>query len=320
MRAMVLDEPRKPLVERELPDPDAGHGTGGDRGVRVRRLPHGPPHSRRRADRAQASTRPRPPGGRPGDRGRGRREPLRDRRPGGCPVARLDVRSLPLLPLGRENLCERAKFTGYDLDGGLRRAGRWPTSAICFPLPGDYPAEHAAPLLCAGLIGYRALRLAGEGERLGLYGFGSSAHIICQVAVQQGRRVFAFTRAGDSERRSSPASWAPSGPAPSARPARAARRGDHLRSGRRARFPRRCAQWRPGGTVVCAGIHMSDIPSLPVRDPLGRADSCAPSPTSPAPTARSSCPSRRACPSRRRSRSIRWRKPIGRWTTCVTVG
>jgi len=97
---------------------------------------------------------------------------------------------------GRENLCDRALFTGYDLDGGYTEYAV-ADERFCFALPDDYPDLHAAPLLCAGLIGYRALSLAGDGERLGLYGFGASAHIITQVARHQGRRVFAFTRPGD---------------------------------------------------------------------------------------------------------------------------
>src|SRR5580765_7421293 len=94
---------------------------------------------------------------------------------------------------GRENLCESARFTGYDLDGGYAEYAV-ADERYCFELPDDYPDEHAAPLLCAGLIGYRALRFAGDAERLGLYGFGASAHIVAQVALSQGRRVFAVTR------------------------------------------------------------------------------------------------------------------------------
>ena len=112
---------------------------------------------------------------------------------------------------GRENLCVRARFTGRDIDGGFAQM----TTAderYCFALPDDLTDEQAAPLLCGGLIGYRALRLAGDAERLGLYGFGSAAHIICQVAVHQGRRVFAFTKDGDSRgqafARSLGAEWA----------------------------------------------------------------------------------------------------------------
>src|ERR671919_2574709 len=99
---------------------------------------------------------------------------------------------------GRENLCDRARFTGYDLDGGYAELAV-ADERFCFPIPSGYPGLQAAPLLCAGLIGYRSLRLCGDGERIGFYGFGASAHIICQVAAHQGRRVFAFTRGGDDE-------------------------------------------------------------------------------------------------------------------------
>src|SRR5438552_1256943 len=99
---------------------------------------------------------------------------------------------------GRENLCVRARFTGYDVDGGYAEYAV-ADERFCFPLPDGYSDEHAAPLLCAGLIGYRALRRAGEGSPLGLYGFGSSAHLIIQVALSEGRRVFVFTRPGDGE-------------------------------------------------------------------------------------------------------------------------
>jgi propanol-preferring alcohol dehydrogenase len=112
---------------------------------------------------------------------------------------------------GRENLCDNARFTGYHVDGGYADLAV-ADARFCFPVPDGYSAVHAAPLLCAGLIGYRALRLAGDATRLGLYGFGSSAHLIAQVARWQGRRVFAFTREGDSEgqelARSLGAEWA----------------------------------------------------------------------------------------------------------------
>src|SRR5215213_6437368 len=111
----------------------------------------------------------------------------------------------------RENLCDRARFTGYDIDGGFAELVV-ADERFCFPIPAGYPDDQAAPLLCAGLIGYRALRLVGEAERIGFYGFGSSAHILCQVAVHEGRRVFAFTREGDQEgqvfARSLGAEWA----------------------------------------------------------------------------------------------------------------
>ncbi len=162
---------------------------------------------------------------------------------------------------GRENLCGRARFTGYRLDGGYAEfavADR----RFCFPLPAGYSDAEAAPLLCAGLIGYRALTLAGEARRLGLYGFGAAAHILAQIARHQGREVFAFTRPGDAEgqafARRLGATWAggsderppedldaalifaPVGPLVPAALAAVAR----------------------GGTVVCAGIHMSEIPAF----------------------------------------------------------
>jgi propanol-preferring alcohol dehydrogenase len=163
---------------------------------------------------------------------------------------------------GRENLCDRARFTGYDLDGGYA-ALAVADERFCFPLPPDYPDEQAAPLLCAGLIGYRALRLAGDAERLGLYGFGAAAHIVCQVALAQGRRVFAFVRAGDDEAarfaRSLGAEWAGDalGPPPEELDAAIlfAPAGEHVPAALRA--------LAKGGVVVCAGIHMSDIPSFP---------------------------------------------------------
>ena len=161
---------------------------------------------------------------------------------------------------GRENLCDRARFTGYDLDGGY--AGyAVADERFCFPIPEGYPDVQAAPLLCAGLIGWRSLSLAGDAERLGLYGFGASAHIVCQVARWQGRRVFAFTRAGDEEgqafARSLGAEWAGSGAPPEELDAAIvfAPAGELV--------PAALAALAKGGSVVCAGIHMSDIPSFP---------------------------------------------------------
>ncbi|HEX4012005.1 MAG TPA: zinc-dependent alcohol dehydrogenase family protein [Solirubrobacteraceae bacterium] len=165
----------------------------------------------------------------------------------------------------RENLCVSARFTGRDIDGGYAEL-TVADERFCLPLPDELSDEQAAPLLCGGLIGYRALRLAGDGERLGLYGFGSAAHQICQVAVHQGREVYAFTRAGDERTqefaRSLGATWAggsdelppeqldaaiifaPAGPL----------------------VPAALKTLAPGGTVVCAGIHMSDIPSFAYDD------------------------------------------------------
>jgi alcohol dehydrogenase, propanol-preferring len=166
---------------------------------------------------------------------------------------------------GRENLCVRARFTGRDIDGGY---AEWAVAdeRFCFPLPAEADPLALAPLLCGGLIGYRALRLAGDAERLGLYGFGAAAHIICQVAVYEGRRVFAFTRAEDSAAqalaRSLGAEWAGDALAPGPEPLDAAL----IFAPVGALVPPALRAVAPGGTVVCAGIHMSDIPSFPYRD------------------------------------------------------
>jgi len=163
---------------------------------------------------------------------------------------------------GRENLCDRARFTGYQLDGGYAEAAV-ADSRFCFPIPTDYPPLLAAPLLCSGLIGYRALRMTGDAERLGLYGFGASAHLIVQVARWQGRRVFAFTRKGDEDGQafaiSLGAEWA--GASEDTPP-------DELDAAIifapvGALVPTALRALAKGGVVVCAGIHMSDIPSFP---------------------------------------------------------
>ena len=162
----------------------------------------------------------------------------------------------------RENLCDRARFTGYDVDGGYAELAV-ADERFCFPIPEAYANDRAAPLLCAGLIGYRALRLAGDAETIGLYGFGASAHIVCQVAVAQGRRVFAGTRPGDGETqafaRSLGAVWA--GDAAAGPPEELdavilfAPAGELV--------PAALRHVGKGGVVVCAGIHMSDIPTFP---------------------------------------------------------
>jgi len=166
---------------------------------------------------------------------------------------------------GRENLCERARFTGRDIDGGF---AEWAVAdeRYCFALPEDMDDLAVAPLLCGGLIGHRALRLAGDAERLGLYGFGAAAHIVCQVAVHGGRRVFAFTRAEDEAAqalaRSLGAEWAGDALAPGPEPLDAAL----IFAPVGALVPAALRAVAPGGTVVCAGIHMSDIPGFPYRD------------------------------------------------------
>jgi len=162
---------------------------------------------------------------------------------------------------GAENLCDRARFTGYDVDGGFAELAV-ADARFCFPLPDAYPDEHAAPLLCAGMIGYRALHLTGDADIVGLYGFGAAAHIVCQLAVHQGRRVLALTRAGDGEAQSLAgelgAAWAGAvADVPEELDAAIvfAPVGELV--------PAALAAVRKGGVVVCAGIHMSDIPSFP---------------------------------------------------------
>jgi propanol-preferring alcohol dehydrogenase len=162
---------------------------------------------------------------------------------------------------GLENLCVNARFTGYHADGGY---GEFCVAdeRFCFPLPDSYDDLHAAPLLCAGLIGYRALRLAGDAPRVGLYGFGDSAHIIAQVARYQGRRVFAFTSPGDTKKqafaRSLGAEWAGDSLTAPPEPLDAAL----IFAPVGALVPAALKALDPGGVVVCAGIHMSDIPSF----------------------------------------------------------
>ena len=163
---------------------------------------------------------------------------------------------------GRENLCEIARFTGRDIDGGF---AEWTIAdeRYCFALPDGYTDLQVAPLLCAGLIGYRALGMTGDSERLGLYGFGSSAHIIAQVARFQGRRVFAFTRPGDEAGQASArelgAEWAGDSLTPPPEELDAA----ILFASAGELVPGALRALAKGGTVVCAGIHMSDIPSFP---------------------------------------------------------
>ncbi len=163
---------------------------------------------------------------------------------------------------GRENLCDHARFTGYDIDGGYAEL-TVADQRFCFPIPDGYPDLQAAPLLCAGLIGFRALRLVGDGERLGFYGFGASAHILCQVAVAEGRRVFAFTRPGDAETqefaRSLGAEWA--GGSDEAPPEQLD--GAIVFAAAGELMPAALRVSAKGARVISAGIHMSDIPAFP---------------------------------------------------------
>lgn len=253
MRAMVLERPGSPLVPRELPEPEPGPGqvlleVGAcgvcrtdlhvvDGELEHPKLPLVPGH--------QIVGRSAATGERLG-------VPWLGWTCGECRYCRS----------GRENLCDNARFTGYQLDGGY--AERVVADArFCFPVPESYPDLQAAPLLCAGLIGFRALRMAGDAARLGLYGFGAAAHIICQVAVHDGRRVFAFTRRDDEPAqalaRRLGAEWAGDalGRPPEELDAALifAPVGDLV--------PAALKATAKGGTVVCAGIHMSDIPSFP---------------------------------------------------------
>ena len=165
---------------------------------------------------------------------------------------------------GRENLCTEARFTGYQLDGGYAEYAL-ADARFCFSLPDGYADAEAAPLLCAGLIGYRAYRLAGEADTLGIYGFGAAAHLIAQVAIAQGRKVFAFTRRGDlagqAFARRLGAVWV--GGSDEAPPQELDAALIFAPVG--ALVPAALAAVGRGGTVVCAGIHMSDVPSFPYR-------------------------------------------------------
>ena len=162
---------------------------------------------------------------------------------------------------GRENLCDFARFTGYHIDGGYAEFAV-ADERFCFPIPEEYSDAEAAPLLCAGLIGYRSLVATGDAKSLGIYGFGAAAHIVAQVARHQGRRVFAFTRPGDAEgqkfARSLGAEWAGGSDGPAPEPLEAA----ILFAPVGALVPAALRSLAKGGTVVCAGIHMSEIPAF----------------------------------------------------------
>ena len=253
MRAMILEAPRTPLVARELPPPEPEPGQllvrvlacgvcRTDLHVVDGELPH--PKLPLVVGHQIVGI----------DEASGRRV--------GVPWLGWTDGTCRYCTSGRENLCDEARFTGYDLDGGYAEHAV-ADERFCLPVPEGYPDVQAAPLLCAGLIGYRSLRMAGDAERLGLYGFGASAHIIAQVARHQGRRVFAFTRAGDEEgqafARSLGVEWA--GAVGDAAP-------DDLDAAIvfapvGELVPAALRATAKGGVVVCAGIHMSDIPSFP---------------------------------------------------------
>ena len=258
MRAMVLEQPGAPLRARELPEPAPGPGQAL---LRVRacgvcrtdlhlldgelapaKLPVVPGHQI--VAEVVAGER-----FAPGDRV-------------GVPWLGWTDGTCRSCASGRENLCERALFTGHGIDGGYAELAA-ADERYCFALPDGYPDLQAAPLLCAGLIGYRALRLAGDAARLGLYGFGAAAHIVVQVARWEGRRAFGFTRPGDDEgqelARSLGAEWA--GGNDEAPPEELDAALIFAPAGELV--PLALGALARGGTVVCAGIHMSDVPSFP---------------------------------------------------------
>jgi propanol-preferring alcohol dehydrogenase len=175
---------------------------------------------------------------------------------------------------GRENLCAQARFTGYTLDGGYAEY-TVADERFCIPIPESYADAEAAPLLCAGLIGYRSLVRAGDAKRLGIYGFGAAAHILAQVALFQGREIYAFTRPGDGRAqqfaRSLGAAWAGGSGEPPPQELDAA----IIFAPVGALVPLALAAVRRGGTVVCGGIHMSDVPSIPYELLWGERTICS---------------------------------------------
>ncbi len=165
---------------------------------------------------------------------------------------------------GRENLCDHPRFTGYTVDGGYAEM-TIAAASYCFAMPEEYSDVEAAPLLCAGLIGYRSLVMAGDAHRLGIYGFGAAAHLIAQIALHQGRELFAFTRPGDAQAQAFAlelgAAWAGDSTSRPPEPLDAA----IIFAPVGSLVPAALAATGKGATVVCAGIHMSDIPSFPYR-------------------------------------------------------
>jgi alcohol dehydrogenase, propanol-preferring len=259
MRAMVLDAPGQPLRAGEMPEPEAGPGQ-----VALEVMACGVCRTDLHIVDGELSE-PKLPlvlGHQIVARVAGGGERFAPGQRVGVPWLGFTDGDCRYCRSGRENLCDRALFTGYNLDGGYAEH-LVADERFCFPLTDDYEDLQAAPLLCAGLIGYRTLRLAGDAERIGIYGFGSAAHIICQVAVHQGRRVFAFTRAGDEDTQAFAlelgAEWAGDalGPPPEELDAALifAPAGELVPPALRA--------LAKGGSVVCGGIHMGDIPAMP---------------------------------------------------------
>jgi propanol-preferring alcohol dehydrogenase len=166
---------------------------------------------------------------------------------------------------GRENLCPSARFTGRDVDGGY---AEWTVAdeRFCFPIPGGYPALQAAPLLCAGLIGHRAFRMCGDARRIGVFGFGAAGHVLCQVARHEQREIHAFTRPGDEAAQAFALELGATSAAGSDQAAPASLDAAIIFAPDGALVPVALRAVVPGGTVVCGGIHMSDIPSFPYAD------------------------------------------------------
>jgi propanol-preferring alcohol dehydrogenase len=268
MRAMVLERPGEPLAERMLADPMPG---GGEVLVRVHvcgvcrtdlhvvdgdlpdpKLPLVPGHQvvGEVVARGEAAER----------FATGARV--------GIPWLGWACGECRYCATGRENLCPRARFTGYGIDGGYAELAV-ADERFCLEVPDSYPDVELAPLLCAGLIGHRALRLCGDPATVGLYGFGASAHIVCQIAAYEGRRVFALTRPGDAEgqrfARELGAGWAGDSVEGPPEPLEAA----IVFAPVGELVPVALRAVAVGGTVVCAGIHMSDIPSFPYADLWG---------------------------------------------------
>jgi alcohol dehydrogenase, propanol-preferring len=166
---------------------------------------------------------------------------------------------------GRENLCPRARFTGRDVDGGF---AEWTVAdeRFCFEIPGGYPALQAAPLLCAGLIGHRAFRMCGDARRIGVFGFGAAGHVLCQVARHEQREIHAFTRPGDDAAQAFALELGAASAAGSDAAAPASLDAAIVFAPDGGLVPIALRSVVPGGTVVCGGIHMSDIPSFPYAD------------------------------------------------------
>ncbi len=262
MRAMILEQPGKPLAAREVPDPEPGenqvllkvkvcgvcrtdlHVVDGE--LTEPKLPLIPGHQIVGIVEAVGTNVSRY---KPGDRV-------------GVPWLGGSCGECHYCLTGRENLCDKARYTGYQIDGGFAEKCV-ADERFCFPIPEGYPDLQAAPLLCAGLIGYRAYRMTGDAKRLGFYGFGAAAHIIIQVARFQGREVYAFTRPGDREgqefAKKLGAVWAGGSDEQPPEPLEAA----IIFAPVGALVPAALRAVAKGGVVVCAGIYMSDIPSFP---------------------------------------------------------